>query len=229
MLRRPEVPRTQDLRRRNGAKPRPRWIKGTAMRAIAEKIPAALIAFRALMILVVPVLGFYGHGYFLALVILLATLSDIFDGIIARRLGVSTTNLRKADSTVDLFFWLTSMAALYLLRPDAVTRNFIIIFYAVVAEIIEQAICWLRFHRMTATHARSAKFMGLCLLVGMMILGGYGSSAVAFWIIGIGVTVSIFDGCAIVVLLPDWEADVPSAWEAWRMRQGLPIRRHWLG
>lgn len=65
------------------------------MSAVARKIPAALIAFRALMILVVPVLGWYGHGTFLALVILLATLSDIFDGIIARRLGISTTNLRQ--------------------------------------------------------------------------------------------------------------------------------------
>jgi CDP-diacylglycerol--glycerol-3-phosphate 3-phosphatidyltransferase len=199
------------------------------MGAIARKIPAALIAFRALMILVVPVLGWYGHGYFLAFVILAATLSDIFDGIIARRLGVSTTNLRKADSTVDLFFWLASMTALYFLRPDDVMRNLIIVFYAVAAEIIEQLISLLRFHRMTATHARSAKFMGLCLLVGMMVLACYGNSAFAFWIIGIGVTVSIFDGCAIVVLLPAWEADVPSAWEAWRMRQGLPIRRHWLG
>ena len=196
---------------------------------MAKHIPAALIAFRALMIFVVPVLGWYRHGALLALVILLATLSDIFDGIIARRLGVSTTSLRKADSTVDLIFWLASMTALYFLRPDNVMRNFIIIWYGIAAEILEQLICLLRFHRMTATHARSAKFMGLCLLTGMIILALGGSSAIAFWIIGIGITVSVFDGCAIVVLLPTWEADVPSAWEAWRLRQGLPVRRHWLG
>jgi len=199
------------------------------MGAYAKHIPAALIGFRALMILVVPVLGWYGYGPLLALVILLATLSDIFDGIIARRLGVSTTNLRKADSTVDLIFWLASMGALYLLRPDDVMNNFIIVWYAIAAEVLEQLICILRFHRMTATHARSAKFMGLCLLVGMIILALGGSSALAFWIIGIGITVSVFDGCAIVVLLPYWEADVPSAWHAWRLRQGHAIERHWLG
>jgi hypothetical protein len=65
------------------------------MGAAAKHIPAVLIAFCILMILVVPVLGWYGHGTFLALVILLATLSGIFDGIIARRLGISTTNLGK--------------------------------------------------------------------------------------------------------------------------------------
>lgn len=196
---------------------------------MARHVPMALITFRALMIFVVPVLGWYGYGELLALVILLATLSDIFDGIIARRLGVSTTNLRKADSTVDLFFWLASMTSLYFLRPTDVMNNFVVVWYALVAEFLEQLICYLRFHRMTATHARSAKFMGLCLLVGMMILAMGGSSAVAFWIIGVGVTVSIIDGCAIVVLLPHWEADIPSAFAAWRMRKGLPIKRHWLG
>jgi CDP-diacylglycerol---glycerol-3-phosphate 3-phosphatidyltransferase len=177
----------------------------------------------------VPVLGWYGHGYALATVILLATLSDIFDGIIARRLGISTTGLRTADSTVDLFFWLASMTSLYFLRPADVLNNFIIVWYGIVAEILEQLICYLRFRRMTATHARSAKFMGLCLLVGMMVLAAGGSSAVAFWIIGIGITVSVFDGCAIVTLLPRWEADIPSAWHAWKMRQGVPVKRHWLG
>lgn len=199
------------------------------MSAMVKQIPMALIIFRGLMVFVVPVLGWYDQGNALALVILLATLSDIFDGIIARRLGISTTNLRRADSTVDLFFWLSSMASIWLLRPDAVLRNLVIIWYAIMAEIYEQLICYLRFRKMTATHARSAKFMGLCLLVGMMILAMGGSSVVAFWIIGIGTTISVFDGTAIVVLLPHWEADIPSAWSAWRLRQGLPIKRHWLG
>jgi CDP-diacylglycerol---glycerol-3-phosphate 3-phosphatidyltransferase len=199
------------------------------MSAMAKHVPVALIVFRAFMIPAVLVLGWYGYGVLMAVAILLATLSDIFDGIIARRLGVSTTALRKADSTVDLFFWLATILGLYFLRPADILNNFIIIWYGVVAEILEQLICYLRFHKMTATHARSAKFMGLCLLVGFMVLALGGSSVVAFWIIGIGITVSIFDGCAIVVLLPHWEADIPSAWSAWRMRRGLPVQRHWLG
>ncbi len=196
---------------------------------MARHVPMALIVFRAFAIPAVLVLGWYGHGGFLALVFLLATLSDIFDGIIARRLGVSTTELRRADSTVDLFFWLASQTSLYFLRPTDIVNNFVVIWYGLIAEFLEQLICYLRFHRMTATHARSAKFMGLCLLVGSMVLAAGGSSAVAFWTIGIGITVSIFDGCAIVVLLPHWEADIPSAWAAWRLRRGLPVKRHWLG
>jgi len=197
--------------------------------AVGRHVPAALIVLRALAAVVVPVVGWYGQGEVLAALILLATLSDIFDGIIARRLGVSTVGLRRADSTVDLAFWLASLAALFFLRPGDMVANAPVIAFGIAAEIVEQGICLARFGRMTATHARSAKFMGLCLLVGMMTLALGGSSAVAFWFIGIGTAVAALDGWAIVLILPCWEADVSSAFAAWKLRKGLAVKRHWLG
>jgi len=38
-------------------------------------------------------------------------LSDIFDGIIARRLGVATPSLRRLDSQTDAAFWLAVLAS----------------------------------------------------------------------------------------------------------------------
>jgi hypothetical protein len=81
-----------------------------------KRIPAALIAFHAAAAVLVLPLGWYGWGTVLALVILLATPSDIFDDIIARRLGVSTAGLRRADRIVDLIFWLSVTASL---RPPS--------------------------------------------------------------------------------------------------------------
>lgn len=194
-----------------------------------RRIPALLIAFRGLAALVLLPMGWLGQGIWLAALLLLATLSDIFDGIIARRLGVSTEALRRADSIVDLIFWLTAVAALALLRPAAMAANAPVLATAIGAEILLQAISLWRFGRMTATHARSAKFFGLCLLAGFMMVALGASSAIAFWIVGIGTAVSALDGLAILLLLPRWEADIPSSWSAWRLRQGKPVARHWLG
>ena len=194
-----------------------------------EKISAALIIFRAFAVPGVLVLGWFGRGTALAVLILLATLSDIFDGIVARRLGVSTTALRRADSIVDLVFWLTTIAALFFLRPQAMTDNWLVIAGAIAAEIIQQGISVARFGRMTATHARSAKFMGLCLLAGTMTLALGGGASVAFWTIGIGTAVAAVDGWAIVMLMPHWEADIPSFLAALDLRRGRPVRRHWIG
>ena len=196
---------------------------------LAQKIPASLIVFRAAAAPAVIVLGAGGHGTALAVLILLATLSDIFDGIIARRLGVSTENLRRADSIVDLVFWLATVAALALLRPVTMLANAPVIGGAIGAEIVQQGLSVWRFGRLTATHARSAKLFGLCLLAGFMMVALDRDSAIAFWIVGTGAALSALDGWAIVLLLPQWEADIPSAWDAWRLRQGRPVRRHWIG
>ena len=192
-------------------------------------VPTLLIAFRGLAVLALLPLGWLGLAGWLAGLLLLATLSDIFDGIIARRLGVSTIALRRADSIVDLIFWLTAVAALALLQPEAMAANAPVLAAAIGAEFLLQGISLWRFGRMTATHARSAKLFGLCLLVGFMMVALDASSAMAFWIVGVGAAVSALDGLAILLLLPRWEADIPSAWSAWRLRQGKPVSRHWLG
>ena len=196
---------------------------------LLRRTPAALIVFRAGAALAVIPVGWWGRGKLLALIIVLATLSDLLDGIIARLLGVSTTNLRRADSIVDLIFWLSTLAALYLLRPAAITANAGVVAFVLGAEIVQQGMSVVRFGRLTATHARSASFMGACLLIGMTMLALGGNSAFAFWIIAFGTAVAALDGWAIVLLLPHWEADIPSAVDAWRLRQGLAIKRHWLG
>ncbi|MEP0771798.1 CDP-alcohol phosphatidyltransferase family protein [Coleofasciculus sp. FACHB-SPT36] len=48
----------------------------------------------------------------------LAFLSDIFDGAIARRIGVSTAALRQADSLADVCLYLCIGISAWLVHPD---------------------------------------------------------------------------------------------------------------
>lgn len=198
------------------------------LRLLLLPLPGLLVVFRALCAPLAILLAAHGDGEALALLILLATLSDVADGIIARRLGVASELLRRADSIVDLGFWLCVIAALLVLRPADMTENWPVIAAGLAAEVVQQGISVARFGRLSATHARSAKLLGLCLMVGFMLLAFGGSSAVAFWIIAKGIALSALDGILIVLLLPRWEADIPSAWAALQRRRGRPIERHWL-
>jgi phosphatidylglycerophosphate synthase len=47
-----------------------------------------------------------------------AFISDIFDGIIARRLGVSTSNLRQADSWADVCLFISVFVSAWLAYQD---------------------------------------------------------------------------------------------------------------
>src|SRR6185369_7469648 len=50
-------------------------------------------------------------------------LSDIFDGILARRIGVATPALRRFDSATDLVFYAALIWAAWIVHPDAIRAN----------------------------------------------------------------------------------------------------------
>ena len=89
-------------------------------------IPYYFIAFRFLLI---PVIGIFGYFYedsirYLVLALMyLGLLSDIFDGIIARNLGVQTAIMRRLDSQVDMLFWLTIGFYSYWIHPEIINEH----------------------------------------------------------------------------------------------------------
>ena len=70
------------------------------------QLPGLLVGFRVLIapLLLVDAVDHQTSIWFLV-GYGLAILSDIFDGIIARRLGVSTPQLRQADSWADIWLF----------------------------------------------------------------------------------------------------------------------------
>ena len=55
--------------------------------------------------------------------ITIALLADIFDGIIARRLNISTTKFRVLDTVFDLFFYATVLLYVYQVNPRSLKAN----------------------------------------------------------------------------------------------------------
>jgi phosphatidylglycerophosphate synthase len=99
-----------------------------------------------------------------------ATLSDIFDGILARRFGVATPALRRYDSITDVIYYLFILACLWRLCQPAVSQSFSAIAVILLSEVGSIAVCALKFGNYPATHSWLAKFYGLCLLGCLMAL-----------------------------------------------------------
>ena len=85
-----------------------------------NRLPWLLVLFRIASGPAMIALAFAGHGVACAVLLSLGVLSDIFDGIIARRLGVATPALRTWDSRADVAFWLCAVIAVAVLRPGLV-------------------------------------------------------------------------------------------------------------
>ncbi|WP_205589846.1 CDP-alcohol phosphatidyltransferase family protein [Mucilaginibacter celer] len=191
-------------------------------------MPYLLILFRLLlgpfMILIT-----YHNGeaarLLLAVLLLLGILSDIFDGIIARHLKVSNAVLRRMDSQTDVVFWLCAAWCAWLLNPAIITANRYAIVVLFIMEGLTYVLSIAKFGKETCTHALLSKLWGLALFAAFTSLIGFGYGGLPLMLaIVIGI-ISHIDVYLIIMLLPQWTHDVPSAWHAWQIRQGKEIKR----
>ena len=108
-------------------------------------------------------------------ILVCGTLSDIFDGVLARRFGVATPALRRYDSITDVIYYLFILACVWQLCRPAVTENPWAIAIILLSEAGSIAVCAVKFGKYPATHSWLAKFYGLCLLGGLMALLAFGA------------------------------------------------------
>src|SRR3990167_5874203 len=95
-----------------------------------SSIPWALVIFRLAAgpaLITLAMLG--GRAFAVAAVVVLSlgVLSDILDGIIARRLKVATERLRRFDSRADVAFWVSATVAVHLMYPALIDATWPVI------------------------------------------------------------------------------------------------------
>jgi phosphatidylglycerophosphate synthase len=201
------------------------------MRKYFIHIPILLIYSRVLFSIMMLILGFIQPQHFRLIIntlLISGLVSDVFDGIIARRLNVSTVGLRRLDSFVDQIFWLSALAATYMICGSFFKENAISFILLLAAEALTYMISYLRFRKEVATHAILSKVWTLTILATLVQIISTCSSAWIFttcFYIGLITRIEII---AILFIIRKWENDVPSLYHAILIRQGKPIKRNKL-
>ncbi|MDP2386036.1 MAG: CDP-alcohol phosphatidyltransferase family protein [Bacteroidota bacterium] len=91
------------------------------MKSIKNKIPELLIYSRlalAWMMLAIGLLNPLWAKTAIIIILITGLLTDVFDGIIARHLKLSTAHLRQLDTKIDRIFWLSALFVLMLIHPS---------------------------------------------------------------------------------------------------------------
>ena len=182
-------------------------------------IPLALTALRALLAPVVVALALlWPRPWAFALCLVAAFLSDLFDGIVARRLGVATPALRRLDSGADSLFYVAALFAAWYLHPSVIAHHAVTLALLAALEVARYALDLLKFGREASYHMWSSKLWGLALFAGFLALlvgGDDGVAVTAAIVLGI---VADLEGLAISCTLKAWKNDVPSIFHALRLR-----------
>ena len=162
----------------------------------------------------------HGSGVLAAIVLVSGFLSDIFDGVVARRFDVSTAGLRRLDSAVDTVFYLAAAFCAWRLQPAAIEANLLWIGLIIGTQVIDHLAELAKFGREASYHAWSARVWGLALFVALIALFASGSGALLPVAAAFGL-LSHTETLAITLVLPEWRHDVPTVFHAWRIRRAL--------
>lgn len=190
------------------------------------RVPLALVALRALLAPVLVLLAIYQPSQIaFGTSFVLAFLSDVFDGVIARRLNVATAMLRRLDSVADSVFYLAALFAAWYLHAPALHEHLAALIALAGLETSRYVFDWVKFRREASYHMWSSKLWGICLFVGCFALLALNRSGVAVAIaIYIGIMADL-EGLAISMILPAWKTDVPTFVDALRLRAAILNRR----
>ena len=170
-------------------------------------MPRALTTLRCCLAAVIVALAYArAGGAAMIACVVAALLSDIFDGILARRYGVETAALRRYDSIADTAFYGGVVWAVWVLYP-AVIRSYAALLVALlVLELARYLFDFVKFKREASYHSLLAKAWGLLLAAAVVALLGFGRSGAlltAAIVLGIvvdleGLLISLLDRKSVV-------------------------------
>jgi phosphatidylglycerophosphate synthase len=182
-------------------------------------LPLLLTVLRALLGPVVLLATFFcPSAPLFGTCLVVAFVSDILDGVIARHLGVATTTLRRLDSSADSIFYLSAAVAAWVLHPAVIRAHAVPLAMLIALELGRYAFDYAKFKREASYHMWSSKAWGVLLFVGFFSLLALGQEGVLISLAIYAGIVADLEGLAISAVLPEWRTDVPSLVHAVRLR-----------
>lgn len=187
-----------------------------------KSLPLILVIFR---FLVAPLLlwdamdGETSIGFLIGY--LGAFLSDIFDGIIARRMKVSTASLRQADSWADVCLYICIAASAWLVHRDIIIAFRLPLLVVVLAQLFWWIVNLAKYGKPASYHTYSAKLWGITLLIATVALFGFKEAGIPLWLAIVVGIVHTFEEIAMTLMLPQWTHDVLSIFHAIALSRNL--------
>jgi phosphatidylglycerophosphate synthase len=176
-----------------------------------KSLPFVLVLLRLLLgPIVVAAALLHWPQVLIAWALVVGILSDILDGVAARRLGVATAGLREFDSWTDSAFVACVAASIWILHRALVISLLIPLVVMFGLETFSLAFDWIKYRRFSSYHAYSGKAAGLALFAASFWTFASSESRPLWWFAIVIASMSHLERIAITSILPTWTHDVRS-------------------
>ncbi len=126
-----------------------------------KSLPDILSCTRLLLVPAVLALALSNLPFFAGAALLAAGLTDVLDGIIARRWNIATAYGSRLDSIADTLMEITAAAAVLILKPEIFTGHALILGAWIVIEVSSVLLGWIKFGRIANLHLYLTKAAGV--------------------------------------------------------------------
>lgn len=110
----------------------------------------------------------------IGIILIAAIVTDIFDGVLARKFKSDTVHLRQLDSKIDTIFWLSLTYVLLVTQSAFMKEHAIKLIILIALEIAVQLFGYFKFNTAIAFHTYAAKAWALLLTATVLVLlSGY--------------------------------------------------------
>ena len=180
-------------------------------------VPNLLTGLRLAMAPVLLVLAWTGHGYPFLVLLALAFLTDIMDGLAARMLHQTSAFGARLDSWADVTIYAVVAIGGWWLWPDIVRREAPFVTAVVASYTVPTLVGLAKFRALTSYHTWSVKVAAALIGLSVMLLFAGGPA----WPFRMATPVSVLaavEEIAITLALPELRSDVRSIFHVLRAR-----------
>jgi CDP-diacylglycerol--glycerol-3-phosphate 3-phosphatidyltransferase len=185
-------------------------------------IPNALSAFRLAAAPVLLVIAWFGDTPLFVALFALGLLSDVLDGVLARRLGQETEFGARLDQWADFALWNSLPLAAWWLWPEVLRREAAYVVTALCCLLLPTAIAFAKYRSVPGYHTWTAKLSAVLMGVAVPLLLFF-DLAWPFRVATLFLLLAAMDELGITLLLPECRHDVPSFFHARRDRSQRPF------
>lgn len=161
------------------------------------------------------------NGFALAGIVVTALVSDIYDGVLARRWGCDTAGVRLFDSMADTVFYLCTAVALWVIKPQLWRSYGGLLVVLLALEAVRFACDFAKFGKPASYHTYLAKAWGLVMAI--VVMGVFALDRSNLFVPGalvLGILCDL-EGLAMSLILPVWRKDVKTLRAAWHLRRQM--------
>ena len=148
----------------------------------------------------------------------LGLVSDVLDGVLARRLGQESPLGARLDQWGDFALWISLPLGAWWLWPEIIAREKAFLAVALVCMLLPTAIAYARYRAVPGYHTWSVKVGAILMGIGVALLL-VADVAWPFRVAALFQIVCAIDELSITFLLSECRNDVPSVFHAARLRR----------